>query len=55
VGNIYKYAIGGSPTFQEIIPFSKKIKERFSDAFVIAVKDNKIIPLDQAMKEVNEK
>lgn len=51
VGNLYKYAVGKSPTFQEIIPFSKQIKEKFPDAFVIAVKDNKIIPLDQALKE----
>jgi N-acetylmuramoyl-L-alanine amidase len=51
VGNMFKYAVGSSPTFQEIIPFSKQIKERFPDAFVIGVKENKIIPLDQALKE----
>lgn len=51
VGNIYKYAVGSSPTFQDILPFSKGIKERFPDAFVIAVKEKKIIPLDQALKE----
>ncbi len=51
VGNIYKYAIGSSATFQDIIPYSKQIKERFPDAFIIAVKENKIIPLDQALKE----
>jgi N-acetylmuramoyl-L-alanine amidase len=51
VGKIFKYAVGSSPTFQEIIPYSKQIKEHFPDAFVIAVKENKIIPLDQALKE----
>ncbi|MFO7368861.1 MAG: N-acetylmuramoyl-L-alanine amidase [Bacteroidales bacterium] len=51
VGNIYKYAIGSSATFQDIIPYSKQIKEKFPDAFIIAVKENKIIPLDQALKE----
>jgi N-acetylmuramoyl-L-alanine amidase len=51
VGTIYKYAVGSYPTFQEIIPYSKQIKERFPDAFIIAVKENKIIPLDQALKE----
>lgn len=54
VGNIYKYAIGSSATFQDIIPYSKQIKERFPDAFIIAVKENKIIPLDQALKESTE-
>ena len=49
--NMYKYAVGSSPTFQEAVTYSKQVKERFPDAFIIAVKDNKIIPLDQALKE----
>jgi N-acetylmuramoyl-L-alanine amidase len=55
VGNIYKYAVGSSPSFQEIIPYSKQIKEKFPDAFIIAVKEDKIIPLDQALKESTNK
>ena len=51
VGNMFKYAVGSSPTFQEAITYSKQIKEKFPDAFIIAVKENKIIPLDQALKE----
>jgi N-acetylmuramoyl-L-alanine amidase len=51
VGKIYKYAIGNSPTFQEILQYSKQVKEKFPDAFIIAVKEGKIIPLDQALKE----
>lgn len=54
VGNLYKYAVGSSKSFQEIIVYSKQIKERFPDAFIIAVKDDKIIPLDQALKETNK-
>jgi N-acetylmuramoyl-L-alanine amidase len=50
-GNLYKYAVGNSRTFEEILAYSKQVKEKFPDAFVIAVKDNKIIPLDQALKE----
>jgi N-acetylmuramoyl-L-alanine amidase len=55
VGDIYKYAVGSSPTFQEIIAYSKKIKERFPDAFIIAVRDTGIIPLDQALQETQQK
>jgi len=51
VGNMFKYAVGSSPTFQDAIVFSRQIKEKFPDAFIIAVKDNKIIPLNQALKE----
>ncbi|HJZ39359.1 MAG TPA: N-acetylmuramoyl-L-alanine amidase [Bacteroidales bacterium] len=51
VGNLYKYAVGNSPSFREILQYSKQVKEKISDAFIIAVKEGKIIPLDQALKE----
>jgi len=49
-GNFYKYAVGNSSTFQDIIPFSRQVKEKFPDAFIIATLEGKIIPLDQALK-----
>jgi len=55
VGDIYKYAVGSSQTFPEIISYSKQIKERFPDAFIIAVKNMNIIPLDQALQETQQK
>jgi N-acetylmuramoyl-L-alanine amidase len=54
VGDIYKYAVGGSPTFPEIISYSKHIKERFPDAFIIAVRNSDIIPLDKALQETQK-
>lgn len=51
VGNLYKYAVGSARSFQEAVAYSKQIKEKFPDAFVIAVKENKIIPLDQALQD----
>ena len=50
-GGYYKYAVGSRKTYNEIVEYSKWIKNRFQDAFVIAVKEGKIIPLDQAFKE----
>jgi len=55
VGDIYKYAVGNSQTFQEIISYSKQVKEHFPDAFIIAVKNREIIPLDQALQETQQK
>ncbi len=55
VGDIYKYAVGSSPTFPEIISYSKQVKERFPDAFIIAVKNTDIIPLEQALQETQHK
>jgi N-acetylmuramoyl-L-alanine amidase len=51
VGNKFKYAVGSNRTLQDAIAYSKQIKEKFPDAFIVAVKENKIIPLDQALKE----
>jgi len=55
VGNMYKYAVGNSATFQDIIIYSRKIKEKFPDAFIVAVKDTAMIPLDQALQETQQK
>jgi N-acetylmuramoyl-L-alanine amidase len=51
IDNLYKYAVGSSASFQDILAYSRQVKERFPDAFIIAVKNNRIIPLDQALKE----
>jgi len=50
VGNMYKYAVGGSRSFQDIIAYSKEVREKFPDAFVIAVREETIIPLKEALK-----
>ncbi|RPH75746.1 N-acetylmuramoyl-L-alanine amidase [bacterium] len=49
VGNMYKYAIGSSNSFENIISYSKEVREKFPDAFVIAVRNNQIIPLREAL------
>jgi hypothetical protein len=36
------------------VNYRKEIEEIFPDAFVIALKDNKILPLQQAIDEKNE-
>jgi N-acetylmuramoyl-L-alanine amidase len=54
VGKMYKYAIGGSNSFDEIVNYSKEIRKKFPDAFVIAVRDGHIIPLQEAIKSGKE-
>ena len=49
-GNKYKYAVGHSASFNEIKDLQKQVRVDFPDAFVIAVKNNKIIPLQEALK-----
>jgi len=48
--NRFKYATGIFAEYQEAVQHSKKIETIYPDAFVIAVKDNKILPLQQALE-----
>ncbi len=49
--NYYKYAVGSKKTYNEIVEYSKWVKNKFPDAFVIALKKGKIISMEQALKE----
>lgn len=50
---IYKYAVGSKKSYSEIIELCQQIRKQFPDAFIIAVKGSKIIPLDIALKELS--
>lgn len=52
MSDIYKYAVGNKQTYNGIVEYSKWVRNRFPDAFVIAVKNDKIIPLSKALKEL---
>ncbi len=49
---VYKYAAGSKTTYAEILDYSKSVKDRYPDAFIIAVKNGKIIPVAQALEEL---
>lgn len=46
----FKYAAGNFQEYSEALNYREKIKEKFPDAFVIAVRDNKILPLQEAFE-----
>jgi N-acetylmuramoyl-L-alanine amidase len=46
----FKYAAGSFEDYSEAVSYRKKIETVYPDAFVIAVKDNKILPLQQALE-----
>ena len=48
--NNYKYLIGNSGKYDEIIDFSKNVRKYFPNAFIVATKQGKIIPLADALK-----
>jgi N-acetylmuramoyl-L-alanine amidase len=51
----FKYATGRFDNYAEAVKHRKKIEAIYPDAFVIAVKDNKILPLQQALEQKKKK
>ena len=53
--NRFKYATGIFMEYPEAVKYRKEIEAIYPDAFVIAVKDNKILPLQQALEQKRKK
>lgn len=51
-GNRFKYTTGSFDDYNKAVSYRKQIEAIYPDAFVIAVKDNKILPLQEAL-EIN--
>ncbi len=49
----YKYTVGQFTTYQNALEYSREVRGQISGAFVIAVKNNKIIPVKDALDELN--
>jgi len=47
----YKYATGSFDNYDEAAKYRKQVESYYPDAFVIAVKGNKILPLQEALKQ----
>jgi len=50
----FKYAAGRFADYHAAVKYRKELETVFPDAFVIAVKGNKILPLQQAMEQKKE-
>jgi len=53
-GRWYKYAVGNEHSYKKILDKCTEVKKTFPDAFVIAVRNGKIIPIKEALLEINE-
>jgi N-acetylmuramoyl-L-alanine amidase len=54
-GDRYKYSTGSFEDYSDAVKYRKKIEVIYPDAFVIAIKDNKILPLQQALEQRRKK
>jgi N-acetylmuramoyl-L-alanine amidase len=51
----FKYVTGSFSDYSDAADYRKKMEVLYPDAFVIAVKDNKILPLQQALEQKRKK
>ena len=51
IDGCYKYIYGKTTTFDEISKVQKEIKQQYPDAFIIAIKNGKKIPVNEAIKQ----
>ncbi|MBK7132711.1 MAG: N-acetylmuramoyl-L-alanine amidase [Bacteroidales bacterium] len=51
----FKYASGRFAEYNDAVKYRKKLAAIYPDAFVIAVKENKILPLQQALEQKKKK
>lgn len=52
-GRWYKYTLGNKLSYTEALDRCDKVKSLFPDCFVVAVKNEEIIPLSEALIEIN--
>jgi N-acetylmuramoyl-L-alanine amidase len=50
----FKYASGNFDELSDAVNYSRKMKVLYPDAFVIAVQNNKILPLQQALEQIEK-
>ncbi len=51
--NLYKYTVGSTASFEKIVEYKKIVEEKFPDAFIIAVDENKnFIPINEALNRL---
>lgn len=53
VNGIYKYLVGGSQSYPEALEYCKIVKQKFPDAFVVAIENGEIIPIKKALEKIN--
>ncbi len=53
-GRWFKYMTGRELNYNDALASCMKVKEDFPDAFVVALKNGKLIPLNEAIEEINK-
>ena len=49
---IYKYYVGNTNNFKDVLKLQTEVRKKIKDAFIVSFKNEKRIPIKQALKEV---
>jgi N-acetylmuramoyl-L-alanine amidase len=52
-GRWYKYLVGQETVYRDVLDRCTEVKQDFPDAFVVAMKNGELIPLQDAIEEIN--
>lgn len=55
INETYKYTLGNSQDYNKIVLLKNEMKQFYPDAFIIAIQNGKIIPVNEAVKDLNKK
>ncbi|MFC2096266.1 N-acetylmuramoyl-L-alanine amidase [Bacteroidota bacterium] len=51
--NLFKYTVGSTSSFEKIVEYKKIVEDKFPDAFIVAVDENRnFIPLSEALNRL---
>ena len=53
-GRWFKYLIGTEPDYHKALEYCQQVKGDYPDAFVVASRNGKIVPLSEALVEINK-
>ncbi len=53
IDGVFKYLVGNKESYAEIVEYCQKIRADFPDAFIVALKGGKTIPIDKALRELS--
>jgi len=53
VNGVYKYLVGSALSYSEALDYCKTVKQKFPDAFVVAIENGEIIPIKKALEKIN--
>ncbi|HEY9125244.1 MAG TPA: hypothetical protein VIO15_12950, partial [Bacteroidales bacterium] len=50
INNTYKYTVGNTSQYSQAVELASEVKKYYPQAFIVAIKDGQIVPLQSVLK-----